>query len=337
MEYLGVILSEHSVQSTWVRNEVDIAMKQQIRGKRIKVLPLVIDDCVLPGFLEDKVYADFRDPQRYQEELGKVLHRVLSESKARLEASHTITNSICMEFVRIPAGTFKMGSHKSNKAVRDWERPAHQVTISQPFYLEKYPVTQGQWQAVMSTTIHDQQKKSIENVGTKGVGESYPMYYVSWDDAQQFIRNLNEAENEKKGILYRLPTEAEWEYACRAGSDTLYHFGDDASELNIYAWYHKNSGGMTHPVGEKKPNAWGLYDMHGNVWEWVQDWLDKTYYQNSPSADPIGPNAGIYRVIRGGGWFSPERLPRSANRHWEPPDSWFAHLGFRVACSVPSK
>jgi formylglycine-generating enzyme required for sulfatase activity len=255
------------------------------------------------------------------------------------------TNSIGMEFVKISAGTFLMGTPNEqldtisggDKTYREWienETPQHRVTINKPFYLGKYEVTQAQWQAVMGTTIQDQQKKALYDRGRIGVGDNYPMYYVSWYDAQQFIQKLNEGE----GVTYyRLPTEAEWEYAARAGTTTIYSFGDDASQLGNYAWYRDNSGDTTHPVGQKKPNDWGLYDMHGNVWELVQERYAEDYYQNSPSDDPQGPDDGAYRVVRGGGWYRSARHARSAYRSWNPPGGRYGNLGFRCLSSAPSR
>ena len=176
----------------------------------------------------------------------------------------------------------------------------------------KYEVMQGQWQAVMG----DNPSK------VKDCSWQCPVENVSWEDAQQFIQKLN-ARND--GYTYRLPTEAEWEYACRAGST-----GDFAGDLDAMGWYDKNSGDTTHPVGQKQPNAWGLYDMHGNVFEWCQDLYGSNYYAQSPSVDPRGPSSGSYRVIRGGGWFDNARSSRSANRNWFAPAHRLDDLGFRL-------
>jgi formylglycine-generating enzyme required for sulfatase activity len=157
-------------------------------------------------------------------------------------------------------------------------------------------------------------------------GEDCPVETVSWNDAQEFIKKLNEMENTDK---YRLPTEAEWEYACRAGSTARFCCGDEETKLEEYAWINKNSDGKTHPVGKKKPNAWGLLDMHGNVYEWCQDWYGE--YPAGPVTDPPGPASGKSRVFRGGSWNYGARSSRSAYRYRFDPDLRYSYLGFRVA------
>jgi len=215
-----------------------------------------------------------------------------------------------MTFVRIPTGEFRMGSTDG----RDNEQPVHTVHISQPFYLGMHAVTQGQWEAVMG------------NNPSHFTGDlNRPVERVSWEDAQAFIGRLNTREGHTQ---YRLPTEAEWEYAARAGSTTAYCFGDDSRRLGEYAWYDENAGGQTHPVGALQPNAWGLYDMHGNVWEWVQDWYGE--YAAEAVTDPQGPAAGASRVIRGGGWNYDARYCRSAFRRRRAPGVRSDYLGFRL-------
>ena len=170
----------------------------------------------------------------------------------------------------------------------------------------------------------------------------HPVENVSWNDAIAFCNKLSEreglrpyyrsgAEEQSGGDGYRLPTEAEWEYACRAGSTTRYSFGDDAASLGEFAWYDGNSGSKTHPVGQKRPNAFGLYDMHGNVWEWCWDGYEERYYANSPTDDPLGPSQAAVRVIRGGSWDNDPRDARSANRSRGTPGDRDDDLGFRVA------
>jgi formylglycine-generating enzyme required for sulfatase activity len=200
----------------------------------------------------------------------------------------------------------------------EYEKPVHRVSITRPFYMGKYEVTQGQWQAVMGN-----------NTSYFKNGENCPVEQVSWDAAQHFLAKLNESND---GFHYRLPGEAEWEYASRAGT-----IGDYAGDLDSMAWYDKNSGNRTHPVGTKKPNAWGLYDMHGNVWEWCQDWYDENYYRNSASSEPQGPSNGQYRVLRGGSWNLNASLSRSARRGWNAPDSRGYDLEFRVVAVVWSQ
>jgi formylglycine-generating enzyme required for sulfatase activity len=219
-----------------------------------------------------------------------------------------------MEFVLIPAGTFTMGSEDGDSD----ERPARQVTISRPFYLGKYEVTQGQWQAVMGNN------PSLFQGDAK-----LPVEQVWWSDVQDFIGKLNAKEG---GNRYRLPTEAEWEYAARAGSTSAYSFGNETSLLGEYAWYRDNSGGKTHPVGQLKPNAWGLYDMHGNVMEWVQDWYGR--YSEQSVRDPQGPPSGSHRMRRGGAWNSVATVCRSANRY-SVPGFRDDFLGFRLVRIVP--
>jgi len=198
-----------------------------------------------------------------------------------VEEVSTITRAplgVDIEFVRIPPGAFDMGSEHGDSD----ERPVHRVRISKAFELGKYPVTQEQWEAVMGSNA------------SYFKGPDRPVETVSWNDAQEFLKNLN-ARGDRR--LYRLPTEAEWEYAARAGTTS-----DSLEGLDAVAWYRGNSGGQTHPVGQKQPNAWGLYDMLGNVWEWCQDWYAPDYYKNSPQVDPPGPPSGSQRVLRGGSW-----------------------------------
>jgi formylglycine-generating enzyme required for sulfatase activity len=215
-----------------------------------------------------------------------------------------------MTFVRIPAGEFRMGSTDGD----DDERPVHTVRISQPFYLGVHAVTQDQWEAVMG------------NNASEFAGDpNRPVETVSWEDVQEFIGRLNAREGH---TLYRLPTEAEWEYAARAGSTTAYCFGDDSRRLGEYAWYRANAGGQTHPVATLQPNAWGLYDMHGNVWEWVQDWYGE--YAAESVTDPQGPASGSDRVLRGGGWGAGAGDCRSADRYHVAPGRRTDHLGFRL-------
>ncbi|MFC1858759.1 SUMF1/EgtB/PvdO family nonheme iron enzyme [Thermodesulfobacteriota bacterium] len=235
----------------------------------------------------------------------------------------TYTNSLGMTFKLISAGTFTMGSPTDPiEPGRLSEETQHQVTITQPFYMQAREVTQGQWQAVMgSNPSHFQ-----------NCGDDCPVEYVSWLDVQMFISQLN---NRGEGA-YRLPTEAEWEYAARAGSGTAFANGDisehqqycDNTNLDMMGWYCGNANSTTHPVAQKEPNDWGLYDMHGNVWEWCQDWYGD--YSSGSVTDPTGPSGGNSRVLRGGSWNRYARDCRSAYRLSYSPVFVSYFLGFRL-------
>jgi formylglycine-generating enzyme required for sulfatase activity len=227
----------------------------------------------------------------------------------------------------IPAGEFLMGSPDSDPNAQPREKPHHAVRITKPFYLGVYPVTQSQYEAVMGSNPSH----------FRGDGNR-PVEKVSWHDAQAFCGKLTELAGEQSGgLVFRLPTEAEWEYACRAGTSTRYSFGDDVAQLGEYAWFKENAERTTHPVGQKKANAWGLYDMHGNVFEWCQDPFDDNYYASSPSEDPRGPQQASRRVIQGGSWCSVARCCRAAFRHADRPAYRYFYLGFRVAAVPPGE
>jgi formylglycine-generating enzyme required for sulfatase activity len=243
------------------------------------------------------------------------------------------TNSIGIKFAPIPAGTFRMGSTDADKDARNNERPQHEVRISRPFHLGIYAVTQSQYRAVTGQSPS----------AFKG-SDDLPVEQVSWLDAVTFCNKLSEREGWELyyhiagdavtingGDGYRLPTEAEWEYACRAGTTTRFSCGDDENALGQYAWYSANSQGQTHPVGEKQPNAFGLYDMHGNIWEWCWDGFDSDYYKQSPAVDPPGPGSAARRVFRGGSWNVVPQGARSASRNRLEPAGQFSILGFRLA------
>jgi formylglycine-generating enzyme required for sulfatase activity len=197
-----------------------------------------------------------------------------------------------------------------------------EVTISRPFWVGKYEVTQEQYEKIMGK--NPSQFKGKDN----------PVEKVSWFDAVKFCEELTKKEGKRlpKGYVFRLPTEAEWEYACRAGTDMAYSFGDDVGKLGEYAWFKDNSGEKTQPVGKKKPNPWGLYDMHGNVWEWCLDWHGG--YPKNDEKDPVGPGSGSARVNRGGSWNAGAGHCRSANRNVLTPGVTLSALGFRVCLAA---
>ncbi|MDD3246207.1 MAG: formylglycine-generating enzyme family protein [Methanosarcina sp.] len=220
-----------------------------------------------------------------------------------------------MEFVLIPSGEFDMGASSEEKGRSDSESSLHKVTIKNPFYMGKYPVTQKQWEKIMG------------NNPSHFKGEARPVEMVSWNEVQEFVNKLNAAEETDK---YRVPSEAEWEYACRAGTQTRYSFGGDESKLNEYAWYAENSGSKTHSIGRKNPNLWGLYDMHGNVWEWVQDKWQENYIVSPPDGSVWEDGNSFYRGSRGGSWYCDTKSCRSASRFGRDPESLFSNLGFRL-------
>lgn len=251
---------------------------------------------------------------------------------------NTYINSIGMEFVLIPMGEFMMGSPSSETGRNDNEEPAHQVKIPKGFYISKYEVTQKQWRDIMKKN-----PSSLE-------GNNLPVEQISWNDVQEFIKKLNEKEDSNK---YRLPSEAEWEYSARSKTTTKYYFGENESELGDYAWYAENSGtrspkkvknfeydekdwlennwnGTAHPVGQKKSNPWGLYDVHGNLWEWVQDKWHENYIDAPTDGSAWESGESLFRVVRGGGWDSKARSCRSATRDGYDPDKRYHFLGLRL-------
>jgi len=238
-----------------------------------------------------------------------------------------ISNGVTLEMVSLPAGEFLMGSPDSDPDAWDSEKPPHQVKVNS-FAIGKYPVTQAQYQAVMGTNpSHFKNNSWFKN------NLQNPVERVSWNDAQAFCQKLSQIT----GKTYRLPTEAEWEYACRAGTTTRYYFGDDANQLGDYAWYKGNSQNTTHPVGQKRPNAWGLYDMSGNVWEWCEDNWHSSYIgaPTDGSAWSINDNDNDYRIRRGGSWYFNPNYCRSAYRYYlYRRVNVNDFLGFRVVCGA---
>ncbi|MCI5120087.1 MAG: formylglycine-generating enzyme family protein [Candidatus Electrothrix sp. AUS4] len=257
---------------------------------------------------------------------------VQAENKEVVDLDRFREPSIGIEFVSIPEGCFQMGSPSDEKDRDDDEGPVHEVCVD-GFWMGKYEVTQGQWKQIMG-----------ENPARFKKGDKYPVEQVSWEDVQKFIGELNK----RAGKKYRLPTEAEWEYAARAGTDTARFWGDSPDDAcryanvydqtskkeNDFSWTHHNCDdgyAETAPVGSFQGNSFGLHDMLGNVWEWCADWYESEYYKGSSKDNPIGPLSGSIRVIRGGSWnFYPGSV-RSAIRNWYAPDDRDDYLGFRLA------
>ena len=231
------------------------------------------------------------------------------------EREFELTDSVNITMVWIPAGSFMMGAQEDEQDARDDEYPRHRVTLDYGFWMGKYEVNQAQYEAVTGENpAHDY-----------GVGDNHPVYNVSWDDIHgDFLDRINDD--------YRLPSEAEWEYACRAGTDTRFYWGDDPDNEDIdeYAVYDDNDPNGTADVGTKRPNAWGLYDMSGNVWEWCEDWYHSDY-TNAPSDGTawLSPG-GSFRVFRGGSFFDYVQDCRSAKRYFLIPRPRSRNLGFRL-------
>lgn len=262
---------------------------------------------------------------RYSRTLFIITLVIVAFSMA-VAAEKEFTNSLGMKFVLVPAGTFTMGSPPDEPG-RSKNEVRHQVRISKSFYMQTTPVTQGAWKKVMGY-----------NPSYRRCGDDCPVDQVSWNDVQEFIVKLNSMEGTNR---YRLPTEAEWEYAARAGTQTAFANGGIKEKecgydpnLDRMGWYCGNSGSTMHPVAQKQPNAWGLYDMHGNVYEWVQDWYGD--YPARYVTDPVGPSSGSSRVIRGGSWRSGARECRSADRSHGSPAPIISDdlIGFRLARKI---
>jgi sulfatase modifying factor 1 len=278
----------------------------------------------------------------------------------RIGQQEEITNSVGMRLRLIPAGSFMMGALPGDDKAFVDEKPRHRVEITKAFYIGVYEATQAEWEAVMGTTVRQQRDKANEALPIFGEGSRYPIYYVSWNEAQEFCRKLSQRE----GVTYRLPTEAEWEYAARGGEDgKLYVWGDEKTPLvngvkhaNVadesikgsvlydrlkllydrYGYFAGYNDGYaeTSPVGTYAPNNFGLYDMAGNVDEWCADWHGENYYGSSPQQDPKGPSSSIFRVLRGGDWGNDREGVRSSARHGFSPVFRSSYYGFRIVRDV---
>lgn len=247
--------------------------------------------------------------------------------------AESYTNGIGMKFALIPAGEFQMGSQmsvdelaqrfKAEKRFLVHEQPPHAVKISSPFYIGVTEVTQAEWHAVMGNRPWAGQGEGA------GSDPKCAASYITFADANEFCRRLSKLD----GLKYRLPTEAEWEYAARGGSSALFFFGDDPAMLGEYGWYSDNAKGVQ-PVGKLKPNGYGLYDTCGNVFEWCSDWYSAQYYSFSPPVDPTGPGTGQDKIVRGGSWFNSARFCRSAFRSDTTTEKFASDVGFRIVLSI---
>ena len=229
--------------------------------------------------------------------------------------NQTITvDGVSFKMIAVEGGTFQMGSPESDAEADDDEKPQHEVTLSN-YYIGETEVTQELWETVMGSNPSEFK------------GPKLPVENVSWDDCQTFIGKLNA----QTGKTFRLPTEAEWEYAARGGKKSKGYTYSGSNTIGNVAWYDGNSGETTHEVGTKQANELGIYDMTGNVWEWCQDWYGETYYENNSTTDPQGPVSGTSRVLRGGCWWRGARFCRVAYRYGDSPGSRDDDLGFRLA------
>jgi formylglycine-generating enzyme required for sulfatase activity len=304
----------------------------------------------LTEYTQDKV-PDYVSHRRGERQMPVLLGRagrvtLLDLAKAR-EAEVITTRTAGIKLKLIPAGEFMMGSPDDDKDAGKDEKPQHRVRITRPFYLGVTEVTQAEYAAVMGVnpSAFSSSGTSKEDVEGKST-DRLPVESIPWLDAVTFCNKLSELEgrppfyringaavlvNDWNGTGYRLPTEAEWEYACRARTTARYSFGEDQEGLGEFGWFVGNSGSRTHPVGEKRPNGFGLFDMHGNVWEWCWDWFGEAYYESSAVEDPRGPDAASSRVNRGGGWRYGPRSAGSAFRTSDEPGLRDRNLGFRLA------
>jgi formylglycine-generating enzyme required for sulfatase activity len=365
----------------FVRIEIESAL-----DRKLPVVPILIDrarmpaETDLPPSLAPLAYRNAievdqgRDFHHHVDRLIEGIEYHLRVATASPE--NEWTNTLGMTLKLIPAGEFLMGSPESDKDAENDEKPQHRVRITQPFYLSVYQVTRGQFRQFVDSARY---KTEAEKDGKGGWGldvatgkwvqnrtftwrapgfdqtDDHPVVNVSRNDASAFCEWVSQTE----GQSYRLPTEAEWEYACRAGSKTRYGFGDVPNDLPSFAWFADNSGGVlwdserfwddsghdgekyaaqvacrgcrTHPVGQKRTNAFGLYDMHGNVWEWCRDLYDADHYKQSVGANPREPERAVTRAIRGGSWYYGAQRARSAFRGGFTPGYRFSDLGFRPA------
>jgi sulfatase modifying factor 1 len=268
---------------------------------------------------ENGEFITIAEKKRREEETTR---RRAEETADQERKAHELRKRLAVEMVPVKGGCFQMGDIFGDGLKS--EKPVHEVCVSD-FAIGKYEVTQGQWQQVMGANPSH----------FKQCGDYCPVENVSWNDVQQFIQRLNS----QTGTGFRLPTEAEWEYAARSGGKREKYSGNDY--VDAVAWHEGNSGSKTHPVGQKQPNGLGIHDMSGNVWEWVSDWWgykkslfgDTNYYADSPRDNPKGPESGSYRVARGGCWYGDAGDVRAAYRNNISPGARYTILGFRLAAS----
>jgi formylglycine-generating enzyme required for sulfatase activity len=282
-----------------------------------------IQDLLKSGERGSRVLIEYFKTRYSEEEVEeriKIVETMCGMGDEARAAMKTMFKVRCKkEMVSIPAGEFMMGSESGSGD----EMPVHKVILS-AFSMDKYEFTNEKYFTYECLNGRAKDYKTWAGGNSFRENPLCPVVKVSWNDAKAYA----------DWMRMKLPTEAQWEYACRAGSTGEYCFGDNAEILDVHTWYDSNSGNKMHPVGEKKPNKYGLYDMHGNVWEWCADWYDETYYSISPLNNPPGPESGIYRVLRGGGWFESTNNCRSAHRYRNYPQIRYNDIGFRACGSA---
>ncbi len=255
-----------------------------------------------------------------------LINYILNPPEPEPSGNQTFTaNGVSFEMIAVEGGTFTMGAtEEQGSDASDGEKPAHQVTLSS-YMIGKTEVTQELWEAVMGKSL-SQIASELGN-STRGVGINYPMYYVSWEDCQEFITKLNALT----GKTFRLPTEAEWEFAARGGTKSQGFTYSGSNTVDDVAWYFDTSSSTTHPVATKAPNELGIYDMSGSVYEWCNDWYSRSYYTSESQTNPTGPDSGSNRVWRGGSWAGDARACRVSNRSSKDPTYRGNYLGLRLA------
>ena len=322
-----------------------IEKAEEYRGQKVPKRYPLCDDCATKYYEGQKKQIDQRLPQldkekkKKEEEANRRLRWygpvTVDNAKERqklwsdgTKKPVSVKNTTGIEFIFVPPGEYKMGSESWDNT-----KPVHKVKIKKAFYLGRYPITQGQWEKVMGKNpsyFRKKQRKGLFKKVNEGL-LSNPVESVSWNDVQAFISKLNALEKTAK---YCLPTEAEWEYACRAGSSMKYPFGERKSLLGAFAYYKNNSDLTTHPVGELRENLWGFQDILGNVWEWCEDWYDPKYYEGAPEEEPAGPPTGSKKVTRGGSFASGPEDCSCSMRGSDPPDHRGPNIGFRLVMTT---
>lgn len=339
--HLIVVVSNTSyANSKWVKYEWQLFANEKLSGRKPggNVLTICADSVQIGNLPIGLRNYQSLPLSSYQETIcqflkkadkkdSSVSHRSTTPKFTKRQAGHrTILtdNDVEYAFRWCPPGTFMMGSPEDEPG-RSNDELQHEVTLTKGFWMLETPVTQRMWTSVMMTDIQSLALMGTYKTDLYGIGDFHPIYYTSWYESQAFCEKLTEKLNGK----ITLPTEAQWEYACRAGTRSGY-----AGDLYLMGWYRNNSHGTTHSVGQKQPNAWGFYDMHGNIWEWCSD--NYGPYNEWPTNDPTGPNIGPYKVRRGGSWCNTKRC-RSANRGYDAPNGRYSRLGFRIVLTELDK